>query len=78
MEQDYDDGLLEVEIWHEGREKDVYFNGQNAWVYTEWDIRRAELPQAVSILRVSSVASAAEINFFMFFLLFCDNIVKPP
>ena len=48
VEQDYDDGLLEVEIWHEGREKDVYFNGQNAWVYTEWDIRRAELPQAVT------------------------------
>lgn len=54
LEQDYDDGLLEVEIWHEGREKDVYFNGQKAWVYTEWDIRRAELPEAV----VSAIAAS--------------------
>ena len=48
MEYDYDKGLLEVEIWHENREKDVYFNGRNEWVYTEWDIRRSELPQAVT------------------------------
>ena len=48
VEYDYDKGLLEVEIWHENREKDVYFNGRNEWVYTEWDIRRSELPQAVT------------------------------
>ena len=48
MEYDYDKGLLEDEIWHENREKDVYFNGRNEWVYTEWDIRRSELPQAVT------------------------------
>lgn len=48
VEYDYDDGLLEVEIRHEGREKEVYFNGRNEWVYTQWDIRLSELPQAVS------------------------------
>lgn len=48
MEYDYDKGLLEVEIWHENREKDVYFNGRNEWAYTEWDIRSSELPQAVT------------------------------
>ncbi|EOR99300.1 hypothetical protein C799_03180 [Bacteroides thetaiotaomicron dnLKV9] len=47
LEYDYDDGLLEVEIWHDRREKEVYFNGRNQWVYTEWDIRPDELPQAV-------------------------------
>lgn len=47
LEYDYDDGYLEVEIYHESREKDVYFNGSNSWVITKWDIRRNELPQAV-------------------------------
>lgn len=54
MEYDYDDGLLEVEIWHDNREKDVYFNGRNEWVYTEWDIRRSELPKAVADAIASS------------------------
>ena len=36
-----------MEIWHDRREKEVYFNGRNQWVYTEWDIRPDELPQAV-------------------------------
>ena len=47
-EYDYDDGLLEVEIYHENREKDVYFNGKNEWVKTEWDVRNSELPAAVT------------------------------
>lgn len=48
LEQDYDNGLLEVEIWHENREKEVCFNGSGAWVYTQWDIRYNELPKAVT------------------------------
>lgn len=48
VEYDYDDGLLEVEIRHENRDKDVYFNGRTEWVRTEWDIRLSELPEAVS------------------------------
>lgn len=47
VEYDYDDGFLEVEIYHDSREKDVYFNGSNSWVMTKWDVRRNELPQAV-------------------------------
>lgn len=27
--------------------KDVYFNGANEWVYTEWDVRYRELPETV-------------------------------
>lgn len=46
-EQDYDDGWLKVEIWHEKREKSIYFNGANEWVYTEWDISYGELPKAI-------------------------------
>lgn len=48
IERDYDDGYIEVEIFHDGREKNIYFNGREEWVWSEWDIRRQELPQAVS------------------------------
>ena len=59
VEYDYDDGLLEVEIWHENREKKVCFNGRNAWVRTEWDIRRHELPQTV----VEAIAASQWASF---------------
>ena len=62
FEQDYDDGLLEVEIWHEGREKEVYFNGRSAWVRTAWDIRRSELPQAVTAAIAASDWAAFSID----------------
>ncbi len=48
LEKEYDDGLLEVEIWHENREKTVKFNGRNEWIRSEWEVRISELPQAVS------------------------------
>ena len=48
LEQDNDDGYLKVEIWHDSREKDVYFNGAGEWVRTEWDVRISELPEAVN------------------------------
>ena len=46
-EFDWDDGLLEVEIYHEGKEKSVCFDGAGRWVKTEWDVRFSELPDAV-------------------------------
>ena len=48
IEKDYDDGYIEVEIFHDGREKNIYFNGGEEWVWSEWDVRLQELPQAVS------------------------------
>lgn len=56
-EMDYDDGYLQVEIWHEGKEKDVYFNGRYEWVKTEWDVRYGELPDAVLAVLDSEYAS---------------------
>lgn len=47
IEKDYDDGYLEVEIRHEGREKEMLFNGQNDWVLTRLDVAYRELPEAV-------------------------------
>ena len=53
QERDWDNGYLEVEIWHDGREKDVYFNGAGEWVWTEWDVRYSELPEAVKSVLTS-------------------------
>ncbi len=40
-------GMLEVEIMHDSRIKDVYFDSSNTWVYTEWDISLSKLPEHV-------------------------------
>ena len=39
--------MLEVEIFHDSREKDVYFNGADEWVWSKWEVRVSELPAAV-------------------------------
>lgn len=45
VERDYDDGLLEVTIRHNGHYKELYFNGRHEWMRTEWETR--SLPEAV-------------------------------
>lgn len=40
-------GLLEVEFIHGSIVKDAYFNSSNEWVYTEWDVPAANLPETV-------------------------------
>ena len=47
VERDYDDGCIEIEIRHDGREKEVLFNFKEEWLYTTYDIRPDELPEAV-------------------------------
>jgi hypothetical protein len=42
-----DNGLFEVEIRHDSRVKDVYFDSDNNWVYTTWDVNVLSLPAAV-------------------------------
>lgn len=44
---DSEDGVTEVEIYHDNRQKDVYFNGAGEWIDTRWDILQRELPDAV-------------------------------
>ena len=47
-EAEYDrDGLLNVEFLHDGLIKDAYFNSANKWLYTEWDVSLASLPNVV-------------------------------
>ena len=61
-EYDYDNGLLEVEIYHENKEKDVYFNGKSEWVKTEWEIRKTDLPEAVTTAIANSQYASYKID----------------
>ena len=45
---DYDRGFLEVEIYHDARIKDVFFNSLDEWIATSWDVSTADLPAAVT------------------------------
>lgn len=44
---EYSRGYFEVEIYHDARIKDVYFDGSDNWVATKWDVSIADLPAAV-------------------------------
>ena len=48
IERGYDDGYIEVDIRHDGKEKELLFNGKNEWIRTSWEIRYNELPSAVT------------------------------
>lgn len=45
---DYEGAYLEVEILHDARIKDVYFNSADEWVATSWNVSVVELPAAVT------------------------------
>lgn len=47
VEREYDDGMIKVEIVHENREKDIYFDGAETWVMSKWDLLRSELPKKI-------------------------------
>lgn len=57
VEREFDDGYLEVEIRHDGREKTVCFNGAGVWVKTTWEVRYGEVPAAVKSVLAASYAS---------------------
>lgn len=61
LERDYDNGFLEIEIWHDGREKKVYFDGSESWVYTKSDCRYMELPEAVK----TSIANSQYTQYYV-------------
>ncbi len=42
-----ENGLIEVDINHDGRRKEVYFNKDNKWVYTTWDVTIGGVPDVV-------------------------------
>jgi hypothetical protein len=48
MEAEYNYGYLEVDIYHDSLSKDVYFDNNDAWVKTTWDVAINALPQTVT------------------------------
>ncbi len=48
MEADREYGRIQVDILHDGRDKDVVFTKNHEWLYSEWDVRYGELPEAVT------------------------------
>lgn len=46
FEIDREAGGYDAEIVHDGRVKDVNFDSSGAWLYTSWNVRPGELPQA--------------------------------
>lgn len=47
IEAETDKGKLEVDIIHNNRSKEVVFDAQNNWLYTEYDVNYSEVPQTV-------------------------------
>lgn len=53
-------GLYEVEIIHDNRKKEVYYNRQLNWRYTKWEISILELP-----LEVTKKVTEAYPNYYI-------------
>lgn len=47
LNMDTEKGIIEIDIRHENISKEVHFNSQNEWLYTSWDVKRADVPAAV-------------------------------
>ena len=46
-EADNEHGVLEVDIWHENKQKEVRFNALEEWIETEYDVLQQEVPATV-------------------------------
>ena len=47
LDVDYDDGMVEVEIRHEKKNKEVLFTNSCEWVSTSWDVAQRNVPAVV-------------------------------
>ncbi len=55
-----DKNVYEVEIVHNGIEKDLYFNTQGQWQSTKFDIRKKQLPA-----KVREIISSSTYTFYL-------------
>lgn len=62
LEYDREKLGVEVDILDKGIHKEVVFNTLNEWVYTEWDIRFADVPQVVTAALKASQYGGYEID----------------
>lgn len=47
LEVDYDKGMVEVEIRHDKKDKEVLFTNSCEWISTSWDVARRNVPAVV-------------------------------
>ena len=47
LDVDYDDGMVEVEIRHDKKEKEVRFTNSCEWISTSWDVAQRSVPEVV-------------------------------
>ena len=47
LDQDHDDGFIEVKIRHDGVEKILIFTEGKRWIRTIWEARRSQLPKNI-------------------------------
>ena len=47
LEVDYDEGMVEVEIRHDKKDKEVLFTKSCEWVSTSWDVAQRNVPEVV-------------------------------
>ena len=47
LDVDYDDGMVEVEIRHDKKNKEVLFTNSCEWVSTSWDVAQRNVPAVV-------------------------------
>ena len=47
LEVDYDDGMVEVEIRHDKKDKEVLFTRTCEWISTSWEVAERNVPAVV-------------------------------
>lgn len=47
LDVDYDDGMIEVEIKHDKKDKEVLFTTGCEWLSTSWDVAKRNVPDVV-------------------------------
>ena len=47
LDVDYDDGIVDVEIRHDKKEKEVLFTKSCEWLSTSWDVAKRNVPDVV-------------------------------
>ena len=47
LDVDYDDGMIEVEIKHDKKDKEVLFTNSCEWISTSWDVAKRNVPDVV-------------------------------
>lgn len=54
LEMEIEHSVIEIDLIHNKREKEAYFNLQYQWLYTSYDLRKNEVPEFVTLAITNS------------------------